>query len=237
MTNSYSRWHIFPPSCVLSDITLGTLHHPDPSVPYGSNSCLPWEFGFTCSFCLLHENDYRRDTKLPPVGMSCEHIELQSTHPSLKNTYNNLVWACMKCNRSRSTRPVTRSTDSARLLNPREVIWSHRFSVNEQFEIVPRCANDKDAEYTITAYDVNNLLKRALRAARHAKLTGYLTSADWKGGPQIDITSPHLRDLLLLFRLVPVYKEQDPKHHCGCKLKPPAIPEVFLQSSIIVQTS
>ncbi|MBK9367857.1 MAG: HNH endonuclease [Deltaproteobacteria bacterium] len=235
MTNSSSRWHIFSPSCVLSDKIMGTLHHPKPSLAFGRNLCLPWEFGFTCSFCLLHENDFRRETRITSVvKMTCEHIVPKSADPSLMNTYSNLVWACEKCNRSRSTRPVIRPQDGAHLLNPREVIWSQRFSVNEQYKIIPRCINDKDADYTIDAYDVNTLMKQKLRENRHIKLTSYLTSADWKGGPQIDVADPMLREHLLFFRLVPGNKEEDPKYHCGCELTPPAIPEVFLQSSILV---
>ena len=47
--------------------------------------CLRWEFGFTCSFCLLHESDFHVGlAAIPAAGsglFTIEHLLARSTNP------------------------------------------------------------------------------------------------------------------------------------------------------------
>lgn len=140
--------------------------------------CLRWDFGFTCAVCLLHESDYVPGPGLGGVGLALgaftvEHLKPKSQWPRLANKYYNCIYACRVCNVARGTKPIVRSADQARLLNPCDAVWSSRFQWANA-ELVPKHAGDKDALYTIFAYDVNAPGKVALRGARAEAIEGAL---------------------------------------------------------------
>jgi hypothetical protein len=56
---------------------------------------------------------------------SIEHLELQSTAPGRRHHYENLVYACRHCNRSRGRRP--RGVGDEQLLDPTVDRWSEHF--------------------------------------------------------------------------------------------------------------
>lgn len=116
-------------------------------------SCLRWDFGFTCPFCLLHELDY--SLKIGAAGsrqMSIEHHVPQSAQSAKRNKYSNCLYACMLCNRARSNKPVI-DRSGRRLLNPSESAWEDHF-VWDECRIRPR-KGDVDALYTHETYDID----------------------------------------------------------------------------------
>ncbi len=128
-------------------------------------SCLRWNFGFTCAFCLLHETDLTPGVGAAKTGqMSIEHYVPKSTDPSKRNLYDNCLYACTRCNTARATSPTV-SAAGRRLLNPSKVAWSEHFSINEESEIRPK-SRDSDAQYTHEVYDLDAPKKVARRRFR-----------------------------------------------------------------------
>ncbi len=116
-------------------------------------SCLRWDFGFTCGFCLLHETDYSPSIGAAGTGqMSIEHHIPQSADPALRNQYANCLYACTSCNRARSRMPVVDGM-GRRLLEPSRDAWGEHFFLDGS-RIRPRDGNI-DASYTWEAYDID----------------------------------------------------------------------------------
>lgn len=129
--------------------------------------CLRWEFGFTCAICLLHEAHF----VLPGTGaatsrqMTIEHIILKSTPlgQPLRDTYTNCLLICAFCNTARGDRYSHIKPDGTRLLNPVDDVWTDHFVVDGD-RLEPKEA-DSDAEYTRTAYAVNDAMRTLRRRA------------------------------------------------------------------------
>jgi len=142
-------------------------HHPRAADGPGGyrvyRSCLRWEFGFTCPYCLLHEADFAWSGAEGLGVFWIEHYHSISETADLSNDYKNCIYSCRFCNRARSALPVLDDL-GRRLLNPRVDTWSDHF-VRSKDHLQPR-AGDTDAEYTCDAYDANDERKVFLRATR-----------------------------------------------------------------------
>ena len=127
-------------------------------------SCLRCEFGFTCPYCLLHEADFSPGIGAVGTGQfSIEHRVPRSEDPDQVGRYGNCLYACSRCNRARSNRPIINAQGFA-LLHPAEAIWFNHFEVINN-EVVP-LPDDEDARYTHDAYDINAPDKVARREFR-----------------------------------------------------------------------
>jgi len=80
--------NLLPPE--LSPPEEPTVHRHQPKPAKGERgfqsyrSCLRWNFGFTCAFCLLHETDFSPKFGVVGTGqMSIEHFVPQSFDPEL----------------------------------------------------------------------------------------------------------------------------------------------------------
>ena len=128
-------------------------------------TCLRWEFGFTCSLCLLHE------VQLAPFGargsrqFTIEHRELKKDRADLIGDYENVIYACAKCNDARKTWPL-QATGGSRLLDPCQDAWCEHFRL-EADELVPTTPH---GQYTKVAYDLNSETKVSLRIERRETL-------------------------------------------------------------------
>ncbi len=139
-------------------------HRPRPSSRWTSyRSCLRWDFGFTCVFCLLHEADLFGGQPGEGLGgTTIEHRITRSSDASHENEYENCLYACRFCNRSRSAKPLRRH--DARLLDPTRDAWGKHFSVVE--DRLRSADGDADAEYTHEAYALDDPRKVERRRAR-----------------------------------------------------------------------
>jgi hypothetical protein len=89
-------------------------------------SCLRWEFGFTCAFCLLHEGDLA-DLGAEGMGLTwIEHFLPASLDAEKVNEYENCFYTCPFCNRSRGTAPAV-DEKGRKLINPCSHAWAERF--------------------------------------------------------------------------------------------------------------
>lgn len=156
-------FELLPPATEPWRTAIARRHAPAETRNYRDfRSCLRWEFGFSCAFCLLHESD------LSPHGtegwglMWIEHAELQSQEPGLAAQYENCFYSCRFCNEARGTSP--RSDDGVRLLNPCEDSWRDHFDlVDGELRVRGESA---DAAYTLRLYDLNDPRKMRMRGLR-----------------------------------------------------------------------
>ncbi len=147
-------------------------HRPRPAGRWGEyRPCLRWDFGFTCAFCLLHDADLYGG--LPGEGLggtTVEHVIPRSVDPSLANVYQNCVYACRWCNRSRSARPA--EYRGAQLLDPTRDVWGDRFVATAD-KLLP-AEGDVDAQATHLAYGLDDPRKIGRRRARRELVTDRL---------------------------------------------------------------
>jgi hypothetical protein len=126
-------------------------------------SCLRWDFGFTCAFCLLHEADFADPRGLRgSSAMTIEHRTLRRDEPERSNDYGNCFLACCYCNRARGIKPV--HEEDSRLLDPTVVAWNHHFELDGDH--LRPISGDLDAAYTHRAYDLDDPIKVELRRFR-----------------------------------------------------------------------
>lgn len=225
---------ILPPQTALATAPIGRRHTPRPSRRYQKyRPCLRWEFGFTCAFCQLHESD------IAPLGAeglgvtTAEHFVPVSEDPSRAREYENLLYACRWCNRSRSNSGIEAA--AGRLLAPTEVAWADHFRWDaDEIEAI----SGVDGERTCRVYDLND--RRKVRARSHRRRVVSDRVDLLRGGPDrirrlVDLASRQrnpgdaklllaeahrlrrglhdaLRDLSL-FRAIPV--DADERCRCG----------------------
>lgn len=144
-------------------------HTPKVSNDYSNyRDCLRWEFGFICGFCLLHESDFI-EFGAEGTGVTwIEHIERQARRADLKCDYDNCVYSCRFCNRSRGVQEFLCPSTGARILTPTENKWSSRFRLYRD-RLEPR-PGDRDAARTCDVYDLNAPRKVDARRARRTHL-------------------------------------------------------------------
>lgn len=158
-------------------------HSPRPpvrgSLTYNKfKDCLRWEFGFTCAVCLLHEVHF----VLPGTGtdrtglMTVEHIVLKCTAAGkpLEHDYGNCLLLCKRCNDNRGDNHSHQRPDGARLLNPISDVWADHFDV--QGDCLEPKPGDFDAEYTRTAYGINDDFHTLRRRKLSSLILGQLAS-------------------------------------------------------------
>ena len=121
--------------------------------------CLRWEFGFTCAFCLLHEVQIAPEGASGSRRFSIEHLELKKDRDDLVNRYDNVVYACSRCNDARRIW-ARQAEDGRRLLDPCRDAWASHFVMDDN-EIR---GVTEHGTYTEQAYDLNDPVKTGLRA-------------------------------------------------------------------------
>jgi 5-methylcytosine-specific restriction endonuclease McrA len=163
---------ILPPVTSPPDRRIDRKHRPEPAAGRLGyrvyRTCLRWEFGFTCAFCLLHEAD------LTPLGseglglMTIEHFVPASVDADRVSEYENCYYACRLCNQARANAPC-RDRLGRRLLSPCSHVWSEHFRVEAPDRLVP-VEGDGDAAYTAQVYDLNDPRKVNFRNFRYARV-------------------------------------------------------------------
>ena len=156
---------LLPADPVLPKTRISRKHRPK-QAPYGTYTpCLRWDFDFTCVYCRCHESDFIEGAA--GAGLFwVEHFEPQSTHPSLKDIYENCFYACRFCNRARGTKPV-QDDNGVRLLNPCEDAWADHFKVVDD-SLIPTGAR---AIRTELAYRINADRNVRVRRKRREVIT------------------------------------------------------------------
>lgn len=149
----------------------GRRHRPAQGSWHGYRSCLRWEFGFTCPFCLLHEADLAEHGTEREGDITIEHHQLRSTHPEQANQYANCLLACRFCNGSRGTRPLT-DEHGRTLLDPTRTAWVEHFEW-ESSNLKPKPGH-ADAEYTWFTYRLDDPKKVERRDWRCELIEGML---------------------------------------------------------------
>lgn len=155
-----------PDRAPLLDVPIERRHTPTIGAEHArayeaARPCLRWEFFFTCPFCLLHE------AQICPTGAAgssqfwIEHLATRSQQPELRSAYDNLVYACRRCNLARGVRPQLDGGGS-RLLDPCNDAWSAHFE-HDGDELSPKTPSGC---YTAETYDINSPPKVALRHGR-----------------------------------------------------------------------
>lgn len=144
-------------------------------------SCLRWEFGFSCAFCLTHESDLVEHGVEGTGLMSIEHHVPQSRDPAGVHVdeYANCYYACRFCNRSRGAEPNVDAIGQ-RLLDPCRDAWGAHFTTTDD-RLEPR-PNDGDAARTHRVYDLDDPRKRLMRRHREDVLKEAFRIL--RGGPQ-----------------------------------------------------
>ena len=153
-------------------LKIDRIHQPEAaSGRYGYRayrSCLRWEFGFTCSFCLLHEADWGIDGTESLGLMTIEHLVPVSVRSEYVNEYRNCFYACRLCNVARSNKPSV-SFDGSQLLDPCRHGWADHFYTTDDGRLLPR-EGDLNALYTSSTYDLNDERKVNLRQIRAERI-------------------------------------------------------------------
>lgn len=149
------------------DRALSRRHRPrDISSLYSVfRNCLRWDFGFTCSICLLHESDIVRYGVEGWAVSTIEHIIPRSHDGALIGTYKNLLYICRLCNNARSDSDLCDAW-GRRLLDPTKDVWSQHFQL-QQDHLVPITSH---AEYTEDVYNINDSRKVKLRRTRRESI-------------------------------------------------------------------
>lgn len=157
---------LVPATIFPADDVFTRRHAPTPVKNYALyRGCLRWEFGFTCSICLLHERDVMAYGVDGWGTMTIEHMVTRTQDPNLTSIYANLLYVCRLCNQSRSDTDIF-SGNGQRLLDPTRDIWAHHFRVSGD-KLVPL---DADADYTDEVYGMNEPRRRKLRCIRRERV-------------------------------------------------------------------
>lgn len=187
---------ILPPQTLPPKTRTIRRHQPRPANRWTSyRSCIRWDFGFTCAFCLLHEADlYGGQPGEGLGGTTIEHRIPRSTDASRENDYDNCLYACRFCNRSRSARSVRRG--GTRLLDPTSVAWGEHFTATGDH--LRANEEDADAQYTHLAYELDDPRKIGRRRVRR-KLVG----------DRLRVLARLESDIVELLRLAGVARQRD----------------------------
>ncbi len=116
-------------------------------------SCLRWDFGFTCPFCMLHEGDLSEHDTSGQALIWVEHLALKSEEKTRANEYDNCFLSCRFCNNTRGKKPAT-DEKGRKLLNPTQTAWADHFGWDGDY-LKPN-PMDADAEYTWQAYRLDD---------------------------------------------------------------------------------
>ncbi|MCB9608321.1 MAG: hypothetical protein H6716_17160 [Polyangiaceae bacterium] len=152
-----------PAETQLPDVVLPRTHSPPVTDYRKYRNCLRWEFGFTCSFCFLHEQDWS-ELGVEGLGLTwVEHQRLKGKDKGKRDDFGNCLLSCRLCNNSRGTLPEE-AEDGSMLLDPTQVAWGSYFFVqNWAMEVT---TTSVDASYTFRAYNLGDRRKASLRRER-----------------------------------------------------------------------
>ena len=161
-----------PAQTVPPDRMLVRGHSPSLSSYPQARSCLRWDFAFTCAFCLLHESDLApMMSDEPTTHWWIEHFVPKSAGKlgkQLSSKYENLLYSCRWCNRTRGIHPNT-GPDGQELLNPCDRAWSSVVEIVDD-EMRP-ASSDASVNYTWQSYGLGDARKTAVRRNRRAYVT------------------------------------------------------------------
>ena len=146
-------------------------HEPRPGSPQSYLSCLRWDYGFTCPFCLTHESDWEFSLSQTP------HVVHWGTPsaPETSSDYRMTLFSCRLCNQERVIQNAS-GLGGERLLSPDEVGWAQHFRP-KQDRLVP-VAGDSDAAYTHARFRLDDAEKVAHRRNRREILHTSLAIAE-----------------------------------------------------------
>lgn len=158
-----------PPRTAPPSVPQRRRHQPAPQADYHRyRDCARHDFGFTCAWCLLSLPDLRaaENPAVQSWGMQLDHVLPRKHHPQHATDYTNLVLACASCNRTKSdVDPM--APGAAPMLDPTRDVWAAHFSLRVD-ELAPQTPEGAE---TATRVGINHRLKRALRDARHHRIT------------------------------------------------------------------
>ncbi|MBI5368597.1 MAG: hypothetical protein HZA54_16295 [Planctomycetes bacterium] len=158
---------ILPPQTLPPSKPTRRRHNPRPASGEEGyrtyRTCLRWDFGFTCPFCLLHESDLAGAAGAEGSGVTTveHHVPRQADRARI-NDYGNCLYACRYCNRARGLAP--RGVEGATLLDPSAQAWGDHFRA-EGDRLAP-AVGDPDAAYTHRSYDLDDPRKLEMRRWR-----------------------------------------------------------------------
>lgn len=162
---------VLPPSTALPKQPHRRRHQPPQAAGERGykayRECLRWDFGFSCSFCLLHEHDVLAEGDDGWGVWTIEHFVLQTDDADRANAYFNCYWCCRRCNLSRDSRRIT-TLDGA-LLDPCVHAWSDRFQLKHH-RLEPRHPHDRNAQRTWSVYNFDDPGKVKRRQKREEAL-------------------------------------------------------------------
>lgn len=138
--------------------------------------CLRWEFGFTCSFCLIHEADLVLHGAEGTGTFQVEHFLPVSQDPAGTNVYENCFLSCRFCNGSRGAQLNVDPQVGSSLINPCTHTWKDHFRL-ERDELLP-ADGDGDASYTHDTYDINEPRRIKMRQRRRETISEALRMID-----------------------------------------------------------
>lgn len=137
----------------------------------------PWlrdEFGFRCVYCLWRERWYANGDS----AFSVEHVKSRTSSPELILDYNNLVYACCRCNSIKSDITVELDPFVEAMASHLEVDTDGRihFLSDKGEELVSACQLDAPVltESRARLIDLINRLKESSDEKANALLTHYL---------------------------------------------------------------
>ena len=131
--------------------------------------CLRWEFGFTCSFCLVHEADLSIHGAEGTGTFQVEHFLPVSHDRAGTNVYKNCFFICRFCNSSRGAQQNVDPQTGSSLINPCTHTWKDHFQFKDD-ELLP-ADDDDDASYTHDKYDINEPRKTGMRRRRRETIS------------------------------------------------------------------
>jgi hypothetical protein len=134
---------------------------------------LRFDFWYSCAYCSLSE------IEATGVGFEIDHFEPQKVSPDKIDKYDNLVWSCAVCNRSKS---AIWPTDAHQAMGFR-YIRPDVDDLDEHYELsgLRLDPKSKAGEWTINMLILNKAFYRTIRELRHRLK---VSSAEIVGGMQ-----------------------------------------------------
>lgn len=156
------------------------------------------DFYFSCAYCSMTE------VEAMGIGFDIDHYLPKSTDPDLKNDYNNLMWACQKCNLYKgSYKPDNHDLKIGNYVLRPDV---HDPANHFELEGMNLFGKTKTGEFNIERLELNRLCLRRLRKIRkdfHNSNEYILNGIRKILATKIDQISPQYRLLFLkLKRLI-----------------------------------
>lgn len=116
------------------------------------------DFWFSCAYCTMSE------AEAAGYRFTIDHYEPQSSHPALKDDYNNLMYCCDQCNMRKSDLVIPKSArdDGYRFYRPDSDHFDDHFSLSN-IRIEPK---SPVGEWTESQLDLNRAALLKIRELR-----------------------------------------------------------------------